>query len=554
MRIEINVPVGFYEIGTRAKQEDAIYPQLGILSTGNRVFVVCDGLGGHDYGEVASNIVASALGAWVELNVSDDTPMTEQMARAAVAYAQQQLNEAARQHPSSKPMGTTMTMLVLGNNGVVAAHIGDSRIYHVRPSEGAILYRSRDHSLVNDLFVMGRLTREETEASPKKNILTRAMMAAPAPVAQPDVALITDVEAGDYFLLCSDGVCGEITDEKILEALMRSDTGDNMKLAAMQVMAKDGRDNRTAILVRVERVIHEPGETLLVANEQAKCDKMVPLSMRLQKAPEVKSVHEPEGDNLSTVVPPIPVQAQGEVSETPAAVASTGLEEPLPETGYVTGGEEVHYNYNKPKKNNNRVWKRAGLILLTALLLAAGITTYFMTKKPSVEPPAPEPTADTLAADPDVSVDSMLPPMPGDTLAVGTDVAVPRAPGIGNVPLPDTSLPTPSPSSNKGNYPTGSGVKVPRAPRYNGNNIPPYDPYEGTENFGSDEPIHDYAPGSNDDRDLSPRASEPAPAPKATTPPPPRKQQASDDPARSNRNVAVPLPSGRSSNRPIETP
>lgn len=558
MRIDINVPVGFYEIGARAKQEDAIYPQLGRLSTSSRVFVVCDGLGGHDFGEVASNTVAGALAQWVHQNVSDEWPMNEGKVLAAVAHAQQCLNEAARQHPSDKPMGTTVAMLVLGNNGVVAAHIGDSRIYHVRPSKGAILYRSRDHSLVNDLFAKGRLTREETEASPKKNILTRALIAAPMQGSQPDVALITDVAPGDYFLLCSDGVGGEVTDEKLLEVLQRSDTSDLMKLAALQMLVKDGADNRSALLIRVDRVTHEADEKLLVANEAAMCDKIVPMSLRLPLT-EQEMALEPEGvvddDSHLAGVPPVP-QAAAVAAEPP--VVPTEPAKSQDEIGYVMGNEEVHYDYNKPKKTSRgNTWKRAGLILLLALLLAGGIMAYFHNKKPSVEP-APKPAIDSVAADPDVSVDSMLPPMPGDSLAVGTDVAVPRAPGIGDVPLPNTDN---KPSASSGSYPTGSNVKVQRAPRYDGNGAPPYDPYKGMENFGSDEPIHDDdpapAPDVSDRRSTASKdepVAPPASRSNSNLPPPPPKKQASNDPASSNRNIAVPMPSGRSSNRPIETP
>lgn len=558
MRIDINVPVGFYEIGARAKQEDAIYPQLGRLSTSSRVFVVCDGLGGHDFGEVASNTVAGALAQWVHQNVSDEWPMNEGKVLAAVAYAQQCLNEAARQHPSDKPMGTTVAMLVLGNNGVVAAHIGDSRIYHVRPSKGAILYRSRDHSLVNDLFAKGRLTREETEASPKKNILTRALIAAPMQGSQPDVALITDVAPGDYFLLCSDGVGGEVTDEKLLEVLQRSDTSDLMKLAALQMLVKDGADNRSALLIRVDRVTHEEDEKLLVANEAAMCDKIVPMSLRLPLT-EQEMALEPEGvvddDSHLAEVPPVP-QAAAVAAEPP--VVPTEPAKSQDEIGYVTGNEEVHYDYNKPKKTSRgNTWKRAGLILLLALLLAGGIMAYFHNKKPSVET-APKPAIDSVAADPDVSVDSMLPPMPGDSLAVGTDVAVPRAPGIGDVPLPNTDN---KPSASSGSYPTGSNVKVQRAPRYDGNGAPPYDPYKGMENFGSDVPIHDDdpapAPDVSDRRSTASKdepVAPPASRSNSNLPPPPPKKQASNDPASSNRNIAVPMPSGRSSNRPIETP
>lgn len=543
MIIKINAPVGIYEIGARAKQEDALFPSLGELPQEQQVVVVCDGIGGHDYGEIASSVVSRAVGAWVRDYVSDDSPMTYEKALEAVAFAQEQLNAASREHPSDKPMGTTLAMLVIGRNGVVAAHIGDSRIYHVRPSSGTILYRSRDHSLVNDLFLKGVLSRRETELSTKRSILTRAMLPSPQPAQTPDVAMITNVEPGDYFLVCSDGVCGEITDEQLLEVLMRNNSGDQMKLAAIQMLAKNGSDNRTAVLFQVDSVHHEEGETLLIDNEAAMCDKMVNYEQITPDiAPSVVASPLAKDQGESAATPPIP-PIPGEVS------AQEG--EPL-----VVDGEQNSEKFAIKNKYKSMKW--AGLIILTSLLLAGGIAACFFGGSSKDKSTKQVVATDTLA-DPDVSIDSLLPVMPGDSMQVGTDVSVPRAPGIGNVELPNTGNSgstggSDSKASLDGRYPTGSSVSVPRSPRYNGGNVPPYDPYENTENFGSDEPIHDDDPVDDDRSSVSSRRQN-TPHPQANTstpPPPPSRPRASDDPAKSNRNVAVPLPSRR--DKPIETP
>lgn len=543
MIIKINAPVGIYEIGARAKQEDALFPSLGELPQEQQVVVVCDGIGGHDYGEIASSVVSRAVGAWVRDYVSDDSPMTYEKALEAVAFAQEQLNAASREHPSDKPMGTTLAMLVIGRNGVVAAHIGDSRIYHVRPSSGTILYRSRDHSLVNDLFMKGVLSRRETELSTKRSILTRAMLPSPQPAQTPDVAMITNVEPGDYFLVCSDGVCGEITDEQLLEVLMRNNSGDQMKLAAIQMLAKNGSDNRTAVLFQVDSVHHEEGETLLIDNEAAMCDKMVNYEQITPDiAPSVAAspLAKDQGESADTPpIPPIP----GEVS------AQEG-------DSLVVDGEQNSEKFAIKNKYKSVKW--AGLIILTSLLLAGGIAACFFGGSSKDKSTKQVVATDTLA-DPDVSIDSLLPVMPGDSMQVGTDVSVPRAPGIGNVELPNTGNSgstggNDSKASLDGRYPTGSSVSVPRSPRYNGGNVPPYDPYENTENFGSDEPIHDDEPEADDRSSVSSRRQN-TPQPQANTstpPPPPSRPRASDDPAKSNRNVAVPLPSRR--DKPIETP
>ena len=543
MIIKINAPVGIYEIGARAKQEDALFPSLGELPQEQQVVVVCDGIGGHDYGEIASSVVSRAVGAWVRDYVSDDSPMTYEKALEAVAFAQEQLNAASREHPSDKPMGTTLAMLVIGRNGIVAAHIGDSRIYHVRPSSGTILYRSRDHSLVNDLFMKGVLSRRETELSTKRSILTRAMLPSPQPAQTPDVAMITNVEPGDYFLVCSDGVCGEITDEQLLEVLMRNNSGDQMKLAAIQMLAKNGSDNRTAVLFQVDSVHHEEGETLLIDNEAAMCDKMVNYE---QITPDIAP---------SVVASPL-AKDQGEPAATPPIPPIPGEVSAQEGDSLVVDGEQNSEKFAIKNKYKSVKW--AGLIILTSLLLAGGIAACFFGGSSKDKSTKQVVATDTLA-DPDVSIDSLLPVMPGDSMQVGTDVSVPRAPGIGNVELPNTGNSgstggNDSKASLDGRYPTGSSVSVPRSPRYNGGNVPPYDPYENTENFGSDEPIHDDEPEADDRSSVSSRRQNtPQPQANTSTPtPPPSRPRASDDPAKSNRNVAVPLPSRR--DKPIETP
>ena len=309
------------------------------------------------------------------------------------------------------------------------------------------------------------------------------------------------------------------------------------------MLAKNGSDNRTAVLFQVDSVHHEEGETLLIDNESAMCDKMVNYEQITPDiAPSVVASPLAKGQGESTATPPIP-PIPGEVS------AQEG--EPL-----VVDGEQNSEKFAIKNKYKSVKW--AGLIILTSLLLAGGIAACFFGGSSKDKSSKQVVATDTLA-DPDVSIDSLLPVMPGDSMQVGTDVSVPRAPGIGNVELPNTGNSgstggNDSKASLDGRYPTGSSVSVPRSPRYNGGNVPPYDPFENTENFGSDEPIHDDEPEADDRSSVSSRRQN-TPQPQANTstaPPPPSRPRASDDPAKSNRNVAVPLPSRR--DKPIETP
>lgn len=472
MKIKLLTPLGIYEQGRRDMQEDAICPALNELNANCRTFVVCDGLGGHQYGEVASAVVAQALHSWMQENAIPSEPVTEDMVLQAVEHAQAHLNSTnARFNIVDKPMGTTMTMLVMAPNGVVAAHIGDSRIYHIRPTSRRILYRSKDHSLVNDLFAAGRLTRAEAMASPKKNILTRAMLAAPMPASAPTVAFITDVQPGDYFLMCTDGVCGEIRDRRLLDVLCNKSLNNAQKMAAIQMLAQDGADNRTALLLQVESVEHEPGDDTLPSNEQQLCDKMVSrTTMGVMSATQMSNaathglnykneafIKEPAEEKVEKPIsneqpenademlpPPIPEQEEdvedAVMPEPDGTVEQLASEPPaMPETEEPIAAQ--------PSRSGNNT-KRIFMIALAALLLAGGIIAFVLTKKPAPKP-APTPNIDSLA-NPDVTIDSVLPEAPVDTFDVGTDVAVTPVPRVTAVPVPQVS------------YPKGSNVNVPR--------------------------------------------------------------------------------------------
>ena len=575
MIIKINAPLGFYEIGARAKQEEALYPQLNALTQDNKVFVMCDGIGGYSYGDIASTTVANDLGMWLENN-ADSSTLNEDVVLRAIAHAQEQLNEAGTRLKCSA-IGTTMSLLAIGNNGVIAAHIGDTRIYHLRPSSNAILYRSRDHSLVNDLFVQGKLTREEVETSSKKNVLTRAMLSNNA--MSPDVAFITDIEPGDYFFMCSDGVTEKLSDEQLLSVLTRNDMVDQAKLAELQMLANKSNGNRTAILIRVDKVTHEENENLFVANEDALCDKMVYMGAIATTDLEA-TVHQPTPPAAPVVsqdIPetPPPTPEVPDIPEVPEAPTTLPPEVPITEQPATESlvDEPTPIDGNKPASKrgltkNKRALLLAGLILLGAILLAAGIISFFNSKTASNESSkdvSKEQIEDTL---PDVSIDSLLPEMPADSLPVGSNISVPRAPGISNVTLPNTAgsdknskeigppLASDKKSSSTGRFDTGSNVHVPRAPKYNGNNTPPYDPYEGTENFGSDVPIHDdddVAPAEKEQEkavteEPKPKEPEVKPTTPATPATPPQRKLDRNG----NATGSVPPPPPR--RKAIETP
>ena len=187
-------------------------------------FLVCDGMGGHDKGEVASAAVCKGVSEAVESCLTEDQPFTKTDFMHALDHAYDVLDEADVAKEGT--MGTTMTFLCLHRGGCLAAHIGDSRIYHLRPSTGEVLFRSRDHSLVQQLYELGELSYDEMKTSPRKNVILRAVQPYQDERSKPSFVLIKDIRPGDYFYMCSDGMLEEMEDDELM-AVVGSETKRN---------------------------------------------------------------------------------------------------------------------------------------------------------------------------------------------------------------------------------------------------------------------------------------------------------------------------------------
>ena len=162
MKFTVRTPLFIQELGKRANQEDAIYPQAGCGARHDRLFIVCDGMGGYEHGEVASNTIAGALGQWFQRNTAPGEAFSKDQLIQALMEAYDRLDATVA--PEQNLMGTTLALVYLHRGGCIAAHIGDSRIYHIRPSHKQVLYKSRDHSKI-----------KEQGGDVPKNIITRAI-------------------------------------------------------------------------------------------------------------------------------------------------------------------------------------------------------------------------------------------------------------------------------------------------------------------------------------------------------------------------------------------
>ena len=263
MKIEIYPPLSIHEIGKRDNQEDSIAQWNG------RLFVLCDGMGGHEKGEVASQTVCQSLVTWFDRNINPDDPFTDNQLHEALEYAYSELDKYT--DSSAKQMGTTFTLLYIARNGITAAHIGDSRIYHIRPDMG-VLYQSRDHSLVFDLYQAGEISYEEMATFPQRNVITRAMQPGEDNRMRPDIIHIIDIQSGDYFYMCSDGMLEQMDNDQLV-ALLSSKLTDEQNKSQLIELTKDNHDNHSAWLIHVKEVIKEESDDLLINEEPtARCN------------------------------------------------------------------------------------------------------------------------------------------------------------------------------------------------------------------------------------------------------------------------------------------
>lgn len=287
-----------YEQGPRPRQEDSLFPAHNATQQSDRLFLVCDGMGGHSSGDVASSTVCSALSGHILANVPDvEGAFTDDNFKEALAAAYDALD--AKDDGSPKKMGTTMTFLKFHKDGYTIAHIGDSRVYHVRPGADAesteILFQTQDHSLVNDLVRIGEMTPEEAKTSKQRNVITRAIQPNMERRSRADIAHANDIRPGDYFMLCSDGVLEQMEDDNI-KFIFSDKAGDAERKVEMLIrVTENNRDNHTAILVRVDDVVLEAGDVIIPYEKPI----IVEEPIVLEPEPEVNYEshdYEPEND------------------------------------------------------------------------------------------------------------------------------------------------------------------------------------------------------------------------------------------------------------------
>jgi PPM family protein phosphatase len=208
------------------------------------IFVVADGMGGAQAGEVASKAAADAF----DVDLPEGPP--ERVLRETILVANRRIHDLARADPSRAGMGTTLTAAIVDAAGeeVAIGHVGDSRAYRLRA--GKLEQLTRDHSLVEEMRRKGQLTDAQAEDHPQRSIITRAL--GPEPEVEPDVQTVP-AAPGDVFLICSDGLTTMLGEEQIAKQLASASSMDAAVRALIdEANRAGGRDNITALAFRLE--------------------------------------------------------------------------------------------------------------------------------------------------------------------------------------------------------------------------------------------------------------------------------------------------------------
>ena len=250
LRIEV---AGQTDVGRkRSHNEDnfAIMAEYGL-------YVVADGMGGHASGEIASKMAVETLQEFFAAT-ADDPERTwpykmdrtkgyeENRLVTGIKLCNLRIYEQAQRNAKQRGMGTTLAALFAVEDGVYIAHVGDSRVYRIR--ERRIEQLTEDHSLLNDYKKMKRLTEEEIANFPHKNVIVRALGM------KDTVKVDTRLEAprmGDIMLLCSDGLCGPLSDEGMLDIVLgQADLASATQRLIEMANENGGPDNITCVLAR----------------------------------------------------------------------------------------------------------------------------------------------------------------------------------------------------------------------------------------------------------------------------------------------------------------
>lgn len=208
-------------------------------------FVIADGLGGHNSGEIASRMAVEHIRDNLDAAGCFDGENASEKLEALVKKVNTAVYERSLGGAEVSGMGTTLTMAVITGSTLTAAHVGDSRLYLIR--NGVIRQLTDDHSYIGELVRQGKLTREEAEKHPRKNIITRAIGSCP----ELEVDIISHrIEADDIYVLCTDGLTNMVSESEIVEIVSGSEPETACARLIEAANRQGGEDNITVIVIK----------------------------------------------------------------------------------------------------------------------------------------------------------------------------------------------------------------------------------------------------------------------------------------------------------------
>lgn len=214
-----------------------------------KFYILADGMGGHNAGEVAAQMTVDELCKQVQqaYTYSPTPAQWKELIKEAIFDTNLKIYQTSEQNAEQRGMGTTLCLALITDKKILIAHVGDSRIYRFR--KGRLSRLTQDHSLTGELIARGELDEESAKNYPKKNVITRAI--GTQMTVDPELQLL-DVESGDLYLLCSDGLSDPVSDMIIADYL---DAAASLKVATEKLIlaAKEagGGDNITLLTFRI---------------------------------------------------------------------------------------------------------------------------------------------------------------------------------------------------------------------------------------------------------------------------------------------------------------
>ncbi len=210
------------------------------------LYILADGMGGYKGGEIASKLATESAKEYIQKEFSKINKNKDEILKLvqnAMEYANNVVFEKSKESEELEGMGTTLEVCLIYNNKVYIGHIGDSRIYRIR--NNVIRKLTKDHSYVQQLVEDGKITREEANTHPKKNMLTKALGC--TPYVEPDIRA-RNMEKNDILLICSDGLTNMVSEEEMAKLVIQEpQTAANKLVEEANVLG--GYDNITVVII-----------------------------------------------------------------------------------------------------------------------------------------------------------------------------------------------------------------------------------------------------------------------------------------------------------------